>query len=264
MRVGVDVVEPGPHVELAHLLRERQELRRHIAAAEFAGRVLEVQPIGAGILRDHEKLFRPARHQSLGLIEDRCQRAGGEVAANLRDDAERAAVVAALGNLQVRIVPRRQPQALLGEQVDELVRHRREVLVHFGDDRLILMRPRHCEDAWVRPGDQVFLDTKTARDDDAAIGADRLADGLEALLLGAVEETAGIDQHHVRALVVARELIALRTQGRHDALGVDEGLWAAEADKADLGSLGHCRGIYAKPDKNQSSRCAGLNCGAAT
>jgi hypothetical protein len=35
MRVGVDVVEAGPHVHLAQLFGQRLELCRHIAAPEL-------------------------------------------------------------------------------------------------------------------------------------------------------------------------------------------------------------------------------------
>ncbi len=63
-----------------------------------------------------------------------------------------------------------------------------------------------------------------------------LADGGKRLLLGAVEEAAGVDDHEVGALMLAGELIALRAQARDDALAIDQRLGAAEGDEAHLGS----------------------------
>jgi hypothetical protein len=59
-----------------------------------------------------------------------------QVAAQRRDDAEGAAVVAAFGNLQVGVVPRRQLDALRRHQVDEGVVRLGQVLVHLLHDLL--------------------------------------------------------------------------------------------------------------------------------
>ena len=136
-----------------------------------------------------------------------------------------------------------QSQPLRRHQVDEGVGHGWQVLVHRVDHRFILMRARDREHARMRGTDHVFLDAEAAGDDDAAVLAQRLPDGLEALALGAVEEAAGIDEHDIGAGIVARKGIALRAQRRHDAFGIDEGLGAAEADKADFRGLGHLPGV---------------------
>ena len=79
--------------------------------------------------------------------------------------------------------------------------------------------------------------------------------------LGAVEEAAGVDEHDVGAGIVARERIALRAQRRQDAFGIDEGLWAAEADQADFRGLGHWRAdIAANRPKSNKSAAAGQGC----
>ncbi len=62
----------------------------------------------------------------------------------------------------------------------------------------------------MRLADQLFLDAEAAGDDDAAVLGQRLADRLEAFLLGAVEEAAGIDQDDIGAGIVLGEGIALR------------------------------------------------------
>src|SRR3546814_6923639 len=56
------------------------------------------------------------------------------------DDAERAAVVAALRNLQIAVVPRRELEPAFGDEVEESVgRHRRRVMDR-ADHLFILMR----------------------------------------------------------------------------------------------------------------------------
>ena len=62
----------------------------------------------------------------------------------------------------------------------------------------------------------------------------RRADGGEQFRLGAVEEAAGVDDDEIGAVVLARELVALRAQPRDDALGIDQRLGASERNKADF------------------------------
>ncbi len=69
----------------------------------------------------------------------------------------------------------------------------------------------------MRGTDQLFFDAQAPGDNHPAILVERLADRLEALLFGAVEKTAGVHQHDVRAGIVARKGIALRAQRGHDA-----------------------------------------------
>ena len=104
--------------------------------------VADVDAIGAGVLADDQQFLGARGDQFLGLAQDRVGTAADEVAAQVRDDAEGAAVIAALGNLQIAVVARRQLEAGLGHQVDERRRDRRRRLVNRGDDFLILLRRR--------------------------------------------------------------------------------------------------------------------------
>ena len=96
MRVGIDVVQPHPDAQLTQRARQIAEFRRHRAAAPVARRIADVDAIGGGVLRDDQKLLHPGRDQPLGLAQHVGGRPGDEVAAQLRDDAEGAAIVAAL------------------------------------------------------------------------------------------------------------------------------------------------------------------------
>ena len=128
----------------------------------------------------------------------------------LRDDAERAAVVAALGNLQIGVVAGRQVQAFRRHQIEEGIVQRRHRFVHGRHHLLVLMRARDGQHAGVRGENALLLHAEAAGDDHAPVLGHRLADGVEAFLLGRVEKPAGVDHHHVGAGVVGRELVALR------------------------------------------------------
>ena len=77
-----------------------------------------------------------------------------------------------------------------------------------------------------------------AGDDDPAVLRHRLADGVQGLLLGAVDEAAGVDHDHVRILVGRHDVVAVQLELGEDALRVHQRLGAAEADHADLLGVG--------------------------
>ena len=235
VRIGIDVVQAHPGAELAEGLRQIEEAGLERRALPGALGVLDVEAVGAGVLADDQQLLDAGLHQALGLGHHVRGGAAGEVAAQLRNDAERAAVVAAFGDLQIGVVARREAQALGRHQVDERIVQRRHGVVHGRHDGLVLVRAGDGEHARMRGADAVLLDAEAAGDDDAAVLGHGLADGVEALLLGGVEEAAGVDDDDIGAGVVAGDLVALGAQARDDALAVDERLGAAERDEADLG-----------------------------
>ena len=104
-----------------------------------------------------------------------------------------------------------------------------------GDDLFILLRAGDREDLRKARADDVGLAAHAAGDDDAAVLGNRLADRLEAFLLGAVEEAAGVDQHDVGAGIVGRHVVAVGAQPGHDPLAVDQSLGTAERNQAHAG-----------------------------
>jgi hypothetical protein len=104
------------------------------------------------------------------------------------------------------------------------------------------MRTGHLEHGRVRITDLLLALAQTAGDDDLAVFGQRLADGVQRLLYGRVDEAAGIHHHHIGILVGRRHLVTLGTELGEDALGIDQRLGAAEADETDLGGrTGHVR-----------------------
>ncbi|MNS84519.1 hypothetical protein D3C72_1183490 [compost metagenome] len=149
-------------------------------------------------------------------------------------------MVAAFGNLQVRIVARGQLDALRRYQVDQrvVVLAWRHHFVHGVDHLLVLLRAGDRQHARVHITDAAFLDTHAASDDDLAVFLDRFADHFQRLGLGAVDEAAGVDHHHVGVLVGGHDFIAFHAQLGQDALGIDQGFWATQAYETYLGGGG--------------------------
>jgi hypothetical protein len=164
-------------------------------------------------------------------------RAADQFAAHGRDDAEAAAVVAAFGNLQVRVMTRGQLDPLRRHQIDQrvVIELRRGGVVDGIDHLLVLLRTGDGQHARMDIADHAFVHAHAAGDDHFAVLGQRLANGLEGFSLGAVDETAGVDHDHVSVLVGRNDLIAFHAQLGQDAFGIDQGLRATEADKADLG-----------------------------
>jgi hypothetical protein len=233
VRVGIDVVHAHPGAQLAEAARQVEEARLVALAAPGVGQVPDVRAVGAGVLRDDQQLAHPGAHEALGLAQHLADGAAGEPAAQAGDDAEAALVVAALGNLQVGVVARRQADALRRHEVGERVVGRGQVLVHRRHDLLVGVRPRDAEHAGMPRADGVRLRAEAAGDQHLAVGRHRLADRLERLLDRVVDEAAGVDHDEVGVLVGRDGLVTLRAQPGEDALGVHERLGAAEADETD-------------------------------
>ena len=230
----------GQRVELAG---ELGHAGLHRAALPEAGAVPHVHAVGARVLRDHEQLAHARGEQPLRLGEHLAERARHEIAAQRRDDAERAAVVAALADLQVRVVAGRELHTLRRHQVDERVVGSRQVPVHRGHHFGGRVGPGDREHLRVGVADQraILLGAEAAGDDHLAVRGQCLADRLERLLDGRVDEAAGVDDHQIRPLVGRHDRVALGLELGEDLLGVDQRLRAAERHEADGG-----RGIGAR------------------
>src|SRR5450830_517682 len=243
VRIRVHVMQAHPHAQAAEGFAQFGHAGFHRRAVPEAGAVFHVDAVGAGVLGDHQQLFHAGFDQALGFVQHVTHRAADQLAAHRRDDAEAATVVAAFGNLQVRVVARGQLDALRRHQVDQrvVVLARRHHLMHGVDHLLVLLRAGHGQHARVYLADIAFFDTHAAGDDDLAVFLDGLADHFQGLCLGRVDEAAGVDHHHVRVLVSGHDVITFHAQLRQDAFGVDQSLWAAQGNKADLG-VGFCDG----------------------
>ena len=231
-------MQSHPYAELAQRLAQVLHAGFQRAAVPEAGAVLGIHAVSAGVLGDHQQFLHPGADQALGLFHHIADRAAHQVAAHGRDDAETAAVVTALGDFQVGVVARCQLDALGWYQVREGIVHWRvgHVLVHRADHLLVGGGTGDAQHLGVQFHDGAGIVTLThaAGDDDPAVFAEGLADGVQGFLLGAVDEAAGVDHHDLRVLVAGHDLVAVDLQLGEDAFGIHQRLGAAEADKADL------------------------------
>jgi hypothetical protein len=237
VRVRVNIMQTHPRAERTEPARKIDEARLVRFIAPRRGRVAQVRSIRARVLRDDEQLFHAGLHQALAFSQYLVDRAAGELAAHRGDDAEAALVVAALGDLQVRVVARREPDALRRHEVDEGLVLRRQMLVNRGNDFLVRMRPGDLQHARMPFQDALRLRAQAAGDDDAPVLLQRFTDRIERFIDCGVDESAGVHHHHVGGVVGRRNEVTFRPQVRQDALGIHQRLRAAETHEADLRRL---------------------------
>jgi hypothetical protein len=139
-------------------------------------------------------------------------------------------------------VPGREFYALRRHEVEIGIVRRRRRCVHGRDDALVGLRPRDREHVGEAVADLARLRSHAAGDDNLAVVRHGLADCAKRFRLGAVEEATGVDDDEVGACMLLGQLIALGAELRDDALGIDEGFWAAERHEGDFGG----RRVHAK------------------
>mmetsp|Transcript_26280 Transcript_26280/g.62263 ORF Transcript_26280/g.62263 Transcript_26280/m.62263 type:complete len:457 (+) Transcript_26280:435-1805(+) len=249
MRVGVDVVQAHPGTKrlgkLAQLRNEVQHPRLDRLAVPETGPVFDVHAVGRGVLADDQQLLHAALEQRAGLVQHIADRAGHQVSAHARDDAEGAAVVAALADLQVRVVLGRQLDAVARHQVHEGVMRLGHMGVHRVHHLLRRMRAGHGQHAGVDFAHQAAgvaaagtrLGAQAPGHDDLAVLGQGLADGVQAFLDRVIDEAAGVDDHQVGPGEGLGGFIALGAQLRQDQLAVGQRLRAAKRAERNLGHL---------------------------
>ena len=174
--------------------------------------VFQVHAIGRCVLADDQEFTDPGIDQPLGLAQHGVSRTRGQLAAHLRNDAEAAAVVAALRDFQIGVMARRQPDARSRDQVDLRIGRRRDRLVHRVQNLFVLVRPGDRQHRGMGLPDRLFLDAQASGDDDPAVLGNCLADGFQAFCLGAVQEPAGIDDDGLGPVIVGRDRVSPRPE----------------------------------------------------
>ncbi len=267
--VGIDVVQAHPESELAQFAAQLEQPRLHRPPVMEAGAVLDVDAVGAGVLRNHQQFPDAGRGQHLGLAQYFADRARHQVAAQRGNDAEGAAVVAAFGNLQVGIMVGRQADALRRHQVDEGIMRGRQVRMHrlhhfpggmrTGDGEHLRMHVAH--DFIPR---RVLPGAEAAGDDDLAVFRQRFADGVERFLDRGIDEAAGIDHHEVSTVISAGDFITLGAQPGQDLFRVGRRLGAAQRHEADGrragGSSRHQGPTFSRPCPRARRKFRGKSC----
>jgi len=242
--VWIDVMQAHPRAEglgqVAQRLHQLQHARLHGPAVEEASAVSHVDAVGRRVLADHQQFLDAALEQRPCLLQHVADRAAHQVAAHRGDDAEGAAMVAALADLEVRVMARRELDAGRGHQVDEGIVRFRQIRVDGVHHFLRGVRTGHGQHRGMHLPHQVAAaaagpGAEAAGHDHLAVLGERVADGVQALAHRVVDEAAGVDDNEVRAVEGLRRPVAFGAQLGQDQFGVGERLRAAEAHEADLG-----------------------------
>jgi len=238
--VGLEVEETDP--DGPQRLELRQEAREPAPSRPLPAR---------GVLADEHELARAAGESRLGFTEDLRRRHGRVHALDQRDGTVRAAAVAAVRELHVGVdgtdATRRRRPGGVGAGPGARGRLRRARLhsapVACGRRRARLGGQRADQRAPVEPRPEIHLGQRrrelaaislhqTAHGGDARAARMRRRDGIEdggdRLLLGGVDEAAGVDDHDV-GVRRPSSLQAALLEGAFEAGGIGLVLGAAES-----------------------------------
>ena len=236
--IRVNVVQTHPSAELAHFAREIRDVRSHLTVFPRIHIILAIKTIGRGILRNHQQLLHATLNQFFRLAQNRMSRTRRKTTTHVRNDAKLALVITTLGNLQITVMTRCQRHARGRQQIHKRIRRRRDSIVHSVEHLLILMRACNGEDIRVMLADVIRLRPQTPRHDHFAILLQRFANRLKAFCLGAIEETAGVHDHRIRASIVGRHAVSFGAQTRQNAFAIHQRFGATKANHADTGLTG--------------------------
>ncbi len=99
--------------------------------------------------------------------------------------------------------------------------------MHRIQNLFILVRARDGQNAWMMFADIIRFSAQTSCNDDFAVFLKRFANCVQAFGLGAVEKSAGIDDHRIRASIIGRDPVPFGAQASQDAFAVDQRFWAS-------------------------------------
>ena len=99
---------------------------------------------------------------------------------------------------------------------------------------LVAVRAGDLQHFRVHFADLIHLRAQAAGDNHFAVFRQGFTNGFQRLLDRAVDEPAGVDDHHVGVVVAWHHVIAFSAKFSQDAFGVHQVLRAAQGDKADF------------------------------
>ena len=231
--VGVEIVEPHPvEGKPAQLPQQRRQLL-------FA---VQVDAVAGDILGDDDALLHPGVSQMLRLRQHVLHAAAAVSAPQGGDHAVGAAVAAPLSNAEIGVLPgggQHTGQLLHGAvdvgkmaallTVHHLLQRRDDVTEAAGSHDAVDLRQ-------LLQNVRLIPLAETARYQNFAhltggLQLRRRQNGIDGLTLGAVDEAAGVDDHHVAAgAILLHGMSGLQAQGHH-LLGVHPVFVAAQGYK---------------------------------
>ncbi len=226
-------MQPHPGAETPQGTRQFGHTGLQRTAIPETWAVFHVHPVGAGVLRHHQQLLHARADQRLRLPHHLADRPAHQIAAHRRDDAECAAVIAALGNLQVGVVARGELDATRRNQVLEWIMRFGQRRVHRVHHRVQRVRPGNCQYLGMRLADHIGPGAEATSHNHLAVFRQGLTNRFKRFLHRGIDEPAGVHHHHVGIVVAADDAVAFGPQLGQDALGIDSRLRAPERDESD-------------------------------
>ena len=207
----VEVMDTNP-VEAIDLAKFTQQLRQ-------LPRAVEILAIAAGVLRDDDQFLHAVLGERLRLGDQFLHLPAAVMAAQLRNDAERAIVVTALGDLEIGILLRRRQDAARlvqrdADVIEALIFLPVQDLLRRVDNVVIRARAEHAVDLRHLVHDLLLIALgQTAGDEDLPDTAllferahrQNMVDGL---FLGRIDEAAGVDNHQLRSIGIRQNFIS--------------------------------------------------------
>ena len=240
VRIRIYIMQTHPDSQLGEAFAQFLHARAVLRSAPFARGVFHVDAVCARVLRDDQQFTNTAFGQLLRFDQHFIDRARNQIAAHRGDDAKRAAVIAALGYLQIRVVFRCELDALRRNQVQMRIVLAWQLCVHGREHARVVLRAADREHVGMRLADHIGALAEAAGDDHLAVLGQCLADRVERFLNGGVDETASVDDDDIGRVVAGHDFVTLHAQLGEDAFGVDQRLGAAETDESDFrSSFGH-------------------------
>ncbi len=231
VRINIMQAHPGPH--LAQGTGQFRHPGTQGTPLPEACSVPHIHPVGTGVLRNHQQLPNPGLDQMLGLLQHFPKRTADQIPTQGRNDAERAAMIAPLGNLEVGVMRRGQLDPLGRNQAGEGIMTLREVFVQRLHHPCLVMRSRNRQYLWVSSKNLACLGPQTAGHDDSPIFRQCFSDSVQRLLDGRFDEAAGIHHHHVRPPIISHHVVPFGPDLRQDPFGIHQRLGTAQRDKTD-------------------------------
>ena len=186
--------------------------------------MIEIEAVVGGILADDDDFLHAVGHELLGFGDEFVDGTRAVGTADEGDGAVGTGAVAAFGNLEVGVV-RRSGEVAMG--VGEAEEFGTMPFVDFGHLVLQLLH--------------VALDEASADDETGAVvaaffGGDLVEDGVDALLLGIADETAGVDDDGVAvvALAVEEDSVAFGGETAGEFFAIDGVLGTPKGDDVDF------------------------------
>ena len=188
-------------------------------------------------MRDEGEVVKALFDKVGNLFDDRFETSGVEFTLEAGDGTEGALLVAPFGDLDIGMVARAcdDPAAVLCRQID----FRREAALFLCDEFIDLFVVSHTgEDVYLGEFFHQLLFVAfaqaSAHDENGVLFPFivQVEEGIDALLFGGIDKSAGVDDDHIGFCIVIGHFIGFEPSEHH--FGVDKILGAAEADEVEF------------------------------